>query len=546
MNAQRVDDIIAELHKNPDANQTPSPYVKWFPQFELDLIRRAELDNLVAHRQEITAEEIVAFTVSNKIPQAIQKKVFTAAREMAFTALKFDPNSFDGYIGLILCITPLVDIDTILCCYQEVISAMHVFCQPALAAAGNQLFAQLGCRPYIRALFSLASAATEAQRFDLATPIYEDLLRLDRRDHSGARTQLIMCYLKLIGRLKRVPSTQPVRTIGHLQKLLCLQWENCSLFLPNDFEPMKRWAEIFIAWDNGGDWLPRVEQEKETSSDFLRVVLGEVDPKKLLDDLLEPGFDPSSSIGSAKYIAPLVAEAMSDWPDFKIALHKKFGQANRHLEKKAREQAACGANTEVTQAEVREAKERLTAGRAQLRKDKYRTALSLFVEVKRVTDLMILKDLTDPETERWYLEARVAIPSNIARCAASLGHWGLARIECRFVLSLKPDHEHTYERLPKIASAHCCPELAVRLNALLSEVKANETRSPEEWQTFARLGIALLSLTTIIAARTGKLTEEFLAERMRIGISDMCTGVALPAGVNPTWLCPDPGDEVVA
>jgi tetratricopeptide (TPR) repeat protein len=416
-------DIIAELCKSPDESPTLLQADRFFPQFQLDVVSRAERDALLQRRPGITNDEIAAFTISNKIPQAIKQKDYTKARDMAFLAIKLDPKCFDAYIGLLLYNTPLIDLDTIICGYRELISAMRVFCQPALTASPNQLYSVLGARPYIRALVSLASAAKDAGRLDVATQIYEELIRLDRRDSSGARTPLIVCYLKLIGRLKRVPSIQPVRTIAHLQNLLSLQWGNCPIFIPNpDFEPMKRWAEIFIAWENKGDWVSLAEMEQTRYSLFIGVVLGAVNTERLSDDLSQPGFDSSSPLGSAKYIAPFVAEAIADWPEFQIDLHKKFGKNFRHLARRGQERASNPAIAEVSQSLLDDAQHALKIGRAQLGNEQYNLALAQFVKVKQAIDLMAQTGSNDPETSMFCFNARLPVASNRARCAAQLQH----------------------------------------------------------------------------------------------------------------------------
>jgi hypothetical protein len=114
----------------------------------------------------------------------------------------------------------------------------------------------------------------------------------------------------------------------------------------------------------------------------------------------------------------------------------------------------------------------------------------------------------------------------------------MVRIDSRYTLVIKPDHVRTYERMAKIAQAYSCPELIPRINALVDEVKAEGEKSQAEWRRLAQRGIALLSLSTIIAARTGGLTDEFLEERIRIGIEDMYTPANVGADVYPVlpWL----------
>jgi hypothetical protein len=134
-----------------------------------------------------------------------------------------------------------------------------------------------------------------------------------------------------------------------------------------------------------------------------------------------------------------------------------------------------------------------------------------------------------------------------------MGYWGLARMDARFTLVMKPDHLRTYEKMPRIMKAHFCPQLVPRIERLLQEVhRLNQGSDEEEWQRVAGLGIALLSLTTIIQARIGEVTEEFLEEMVRVGINDMYCPINVPGDVHPLlpWVTEQeldhisPADEV--
>jgi hypothetical protein len=103
---------------------------------------------------------------------------------------------------------------------------------------------------------------------------------------------------------------------------------------------------------------------------------------------------------------------------------------------------------------------------------------------------------------------------------------------------MKPDHVRTYERMPRIVEAHFCPQLLPRVKGLLDEVHADEEKSAEDWERMSRMGIALLSLSVMIAARTRKITEAYLDEMCQLGIEDMYTPVNVPAAAHPLlpWL----------
>jgi hypothetical protein len=96
----------------------------------------------------------------------------------------------------------------------------------------------------------------------------------------------------------------------------------------------------------------------------------------------------------------------------------------------------------------------------------------------------------------------------------------------------------TYERIPRIIEAHFCPELLPRIEKLLDEVHRLDPGTAAEWQRLAGLGIALLSLRTIIQARIGALTDDALEEMVGVGIEDMYYPINLPADVHPIlpWL----------
>jgi hypothetical protein len=68
----------------------------------------------------------------------------------------------------------------------------------------------------------------------------------------------------------------PIRTIEHIKALVDRQADNGSIFGPDDREPMKRWAELFIAYETGGDWKARAKAEYERGAPTFRIIFGEI------------------------------------------------------------------------------------------------------------------------------------------------------------------------------------------------------------------------------------------------------------------------------
>jgi hypothetical protein len=232
----------------------------------------------------------------------------------------------------------------------------------------------------------------------------------------------------------------------------------------------------------------------------------------------------------------MVVEALRDWPQFDAALRAAFGQLPPKPANEPPAQTADAAFQVDREGVI--IPNALNDGRVALGKGRWAEALDSFGEARRVMSVF------NRDTGRWYARAHYGIVSNRARCAAALGDWGLVRMDSKFALAMNPGHMDTYGRMPGIATAHCCPELVPKMNDLLKKTKEGE-HSPEEWRTFSQMGSVLLSLSTIIAARTGNLTEEFLEKRIQLGVEDMFEPLALPAEARPglPWLSDD--DQIV-
>jgi tetratricopeptide (TPR) repeat protein len=448
-----------------------------------------------------------AFDLASRIPNAIHEEKLDDALEMARLSVLLDPMSFDAYV---------VDIDTPLCGYSELILAMQHFYRPFFARYPGQFHTAIFPRPYLRALENMADAARDAGRTDLATTIYEELLRLDHEDKGYAGPMLVVCYLQLIARQKQGSSTTISRDITDLQGLLNAGFETIS------GSPMKPWAEIFIAWETGEHWQSLANAERTRLSGVIarasKTLQGTAPPT----EANPTSFDPRSEDDLARIYGPYLAEVLRDWPVFLTDLQRFYSWTLGPI--------SATDKTSEPDALRRDAAAALEDGKTAMRADDRLTGLKCFTKARHAMSL------SNFPGRKWYLGADFAISSNRSRCAVTLRNWALARIDSRFTLAMKPDHIATYNTISAMAKGHGCrPECVAmhsRIEALVREVESGNLND-EQWQNAAQRGIALLSLSTVIAARTGGLTDQFLEERVKIGIEDMFAAITVSPEVHP-------------
>jgi hypothetical protein len=516
-----------------EARELPPDGDDLFPEYEMmDPLAYPERDALRFGNPAATNDQIQAFVIAQKVESALAQGDLETPRRMAFTAVKLDAACFDGYQMMLFYMKDLIEKDTVICGYREILHAMHGFYQEHFRAAEGHFFNEPSTRPFIRALASIAACAQNADRLDITTYAYEELVRLNHDDETSARELLVACYLKLIGRRKRIPETQPIRTWAHLQALLDARLGTKPLFGKDANEPMRRWARIFMAFDRNQDWRSMVRAENARSKAFMKIVLDE-DSDLPFNLFNRGGFDEE-----VRHSALCVRDAIVDWPEFLIAVHDLVRKRSRPFTDEAME----GAPDPRTFQDARMLPTRRAGVAAALQQERAElTAGHMDRALYHGQDARNEMYYINFASGRWYVGAEFAIASNRATAAACLGHWGLVRMDSRFTLAMKPDHVRTYERMPRIIEAHFCPELLPRVERLLVEVHGLKSGTAEEWGRLAGQGIALLSLSTIILARMGRLTDEVLAQRVSVGIEDMYCPINVPPDVHPLlpWLTED-------
>jgi hypothetical protein len=212
-----------------------------------------------------------------------------------------------------------------------------------------------------------------------------------------------------------------------------------------------------------------------------------------------------------------------DWPDLIAEMHKMFHRPDPDFERVLLDESPHP--TEDVLRDMKHEKatwsvELLDQGRAKLADGVYREAFSLLTTARRY-----LWDAMRP-SQRWYLNAPFQVASNRALAAERLGMWNVCRQDTRCTLVMQPDHWKSFQRLPLIAEAFEALALRAELAEMVAEIDRRKPMSARQWRKYASVGIAMISVSAIMASRMGQLSDAKREELVRLGIEDMYTPVS--------------------
>ena len=97
-------------------------------------------------------------------------------------------------------------------------------------------------------------------------------------------------------------------------------------------------------------------------------------------------------------------------------------------------------------------------------------------------------------SKRCYLHAPFVIVSNRATAAYFLKKWKLLRTDLRFTLKIRPDHEKSYSKLPKLAEAFKAKQLVGEFGNIARMVENKQVNGEIEWKNLADRVIGLTSI----------------------------------------------------
>ena len=490
-----------------------------------------------------------AFTIANKVNSALESGNLKDANEMAYRSYQLDPMCVDAWRAMVKMLIEFSDTDTVITATRELLYFSRRFYQEEFHQIG-MFYSISTTRPYMRVLTDLADLANASLQLGLATNCYEEMVRLNHNDNTGARYPLICCYVKLIGRARRFPNTtKPIRTINQARQLInCVfndehNSDRCPLFEKDSL--CVRWAELCFLYAEKGNWKKVARREYQKNDIMFQVIFDEIrieDIPPANPDIPADNFVAGNKSDEVRIRGGWIVEALLDWPDFVIELYRLIrGKVTPAFEKKIRDKAPVPEEEEQQllipeiRAELAKLGDKyLEKGRNSLKNRKFDESIQNFTMAKKG-----YIDASAP-SKRWYLHAPFAVVSNRATAAYFLKKWNLLRTDIRFTLKIKPDHEKSYAKLPKLADVYKAKQLAAEFAEIAQMVEKKEITEMKQWKSLADRVIGLTSITALAFAAVDKLTDEMKEELIRVGIEDCYTtaNVDLVHPILP-WLTPD-------
>lgn len=479
-----------------------------------------------------------AFTIANKATTAMETNHFDDATKMTLHALELDPLCIDGWRNLCRVLNQICDGDTIVCATREVINFARQFYKEQFDENNGMFYTMPITRPYIRTLQDIAHTSLQSEQLDVSVYTYEEILRLNHNDNNSVRDNLLSCYIKLIGRIQRFPDTKPVRTIEQAEQLINAQFGPDPLFEEDNLTV--RWAKICFAYLRNKNWQQMAKKEYEKNDLVIKILLNEIEPSQIppSNPMYPLGCSPGNKSDEARLKTPKIKEALNDWPDFVIALHKLI---KGKISSKTEEEIRSVAPDPVNDVSKNYKEQMLIIGNQFL--DQGRKFLSdrNFLEAEKNFTLAKrgFYEASLP-SRRCYEGIPFAVFSNRATTSFYLHIWNLLRIDTRYTLMIKPDHPRTYLRLVKLAEAFKSKQLIDDFQQIEDKVKNQQVNSMDEWKALAKTVIGLTSITAIAFAAEGILTQEKKDELIEIGIEDFYTTVNVGSEYNTLpWLGPN-------
>ena len=493
-----------------------------YPQYQLPTFIYSERA-FQGLQGETTPNKERAFTIANKATPAMEYGNFEDAKKMAYHALSLDPLCIDAWRVLCKILNQTCDGDTVICATREVINFSRQFFKEVFEQEDGMFYSISYTRPYMRLLSDIAYTALQSDQLDVAIYSYEEMIRLNHNDNIGARDCLLCCYLKIIGRIHCFPGTKPIRTIDQAQRLINCKFGDDPLFESDNLTV--RWANLCFAYLQKKNWKQIAKKEYEKNDLIFKVIFNDIEISKIppASPDMPQGFVVGSKSDDVRAKGGHIKEAMKDWPNLVIDLSKLLkGKASPHFMDEVKSTAPNPPGeltSQYKQQMTTIGNQFLDQGRSTLSKRDFTQSVQNFTLAKRG-----FYEAAQP-SRRWYLHAPFAIASNRATASYHLRMWNLLRIDTRFTITMKPDHEVSYLRLPKIAEAFQAKQLYDDFKRIVEIVQNKEMIDLDDWKNLAKTAIGLTSITAIAFAAEGKLTQELKDKLIQIGIEDSYTPV---------------------
>ncbi|OHT04078.1 TPR Domain containing protein [Tritrichomonas foetus] len=527
-----------------DPSQQPKEEEDYiWPQYRLKPLLLTEKRFLRKQRPGITNDQIKALILANKSNDASENEKYQDAAKMCFEAIALDPNCIDAYSYLakaMLCFDE--DMFSSIEASRELLIFARMSYEPLFKMLSNGTFYNCApTRPYIRLISNIGTYARCVGDIELAIYCYEELIRLNHRDNTGARSPLMAAYIEVLGRKRNNPTYQFQRTFQVVDQFLSAKLDtsdNTNVFGDDRDDVNVRYFDLVSAFYHKSRNLTNlIKKENQRNSKMVDCVLR--DKKIEINDPEVAGMFNQFVYGNKNdevYVhGAYLVTAMQEWPDLlanMMSVVRKLPKS-RILEDTLRQLSynhkdTININSLLNQKLIKEGNEKLELGRKLMTNKDILKAYLAFSEAKAKFETVAMNTRT-----RWYQHAPFAIVSNRCTCAVILKEWNIARIDARFTLEMKPDHQRTYEKLPLIAEAFGAPRIKAQLELNLKKIAEGTVKTENQWKQLAQYSSVAISLTSLILSKNRSLTEEMLQEMLKRGIDDMYTPVNLKPDMFP-------------
>ena len=526
-----------EMQRNPIKT-----YSKEYPNSHMGPLIGSELLHLKM-ADEISETEEKAFVIANSSDEAVAQNDYKTAEKMCFHAIHIDARCIDAYRGLLNVLYNQIKEDylTLFCAVRELLCFARKFYKKEFKEEPGSFYGLTKTRPYTRILMLFGDVASMGHHVELATRCYEELLRLNHNDNTGARDPLASLYMESLATLKLGGTNAAKRTEDQIWKLFSTKLGEMPVF-GDDYqdEIMYQWAKMILAYVKKDDAWKRIAREQNKKHPILiQYVLLEKLPK--LDPMvLGTGVATSDDEGIAKHKYQFIVSAIAVIPNFHDDLSKLLrGKPTHQFAKDFVRKMAKNRKLQQIPDTHGEGERLLNKGRKELQNKKFTDVIETLTKAKAVYNAKIRPSFRIEKSDIPF-----AIFSNRATAAMQNQNWNLARIDCRFTLLIQPDHVRTYEKLPYIAEAFSAPAAKKGFLELIEKTK--EAKTMDDWKVLANRAIGMLSFTGLLGARCGFSKKE-IEEAIEAGPADMYTPVNYPVDLYPIlpWNKPEDMEKTV-
>ena len=514
---------LREMQRNPIKT-----YSKEYPDFHMGPLIGSELMHLKM-ADEISETEERAFVIANSSDEAVAQDKYKIAEKMCFHAIHIDARCIDAYRGLLNVLYNQIKEDylTLFCAVRELLCFARKFYKKEFQERPGSFYGLSRTRPYMRILMLFGDVASMGHHVELATRCYEELLRLNYNDNTGARDPLVSLYLESIATLKYGGTNAAKRTEEQINRLFTTKLGDSPVY-GDDYkdEIMYQWSKMILAYIKKDDSWKRIAKEQNQKHPILiQYVLLEKLPK--LDPMvLGTGVSTCDEEGTAKHKYQFIVTAIAVIPNFHDDLSKLLrGKVAHPFAKEFVRKMHKNRELKPVQDTNNEGTNLLNKGRKELQNKKFKDVIQTMTKAKAVYNAKIRPNFRIENSDMPF-----AILSNRATAAMHNQNWNLARIDCRLTLLLQPDHARTYDKLPYIAEAFSAPAAKKEFLKLIEETKGAKTI--DDWKVLANRAIGMLSFTGLLGARCG-FSQKEINEAIEAGPADLYTPVNYPIDLYP-------------